>query len=113
MKTFDRFYETYKRYVIARPIGPDYSTMTKLTEEVGEVAEAMAALWGSKTKLSKFARENKTVAGALKEEIGDCLIVLLNLATACKIPHEDLFEAMTLKAEERTAQYTKEQHGRR
>lgn len=105
---FDRFYDTYKRYVIAKPFGNDYSTMTKLTEEVGEVAEAMAAFWGSKTKLNKFARENKTVAGALKEEIGDCLVVLLNLATSCKIPHEDLFEAMTIKAEERIAKYTKE-----
>ena len=107
-KEFHKFYKSYKNYVAVKPQKSDYSTMTKLAEETGEVAEAMAAFWGSKTKIAKFEQEGKTVNGALKEEIGDCIVVLFNLATACNITHEELFEAMTKKVNERAAGHTKE-----
>lgn len=73
----------------------------KLGEEAGEVCEALAAFTGSESKIRKFTRKNKFPKVAVKEELGDVIVVCLNIATLCGIGHEELFEFAAEKTKRR------------
>ena len=96
------FYEAYQDWFIAKRPRDLWKSMGKLTEEVGEVSEALSAFDGSKKKIRKLAKKGQTPEDSLKEELGDVIIVVLNLAALAGISHEELFEQMRIKSIQRT-----------
>lgn len=98
---FDDFFQEYKGWLELKQPNDIFMTHTKLTEEVGEVAEGLFALNGSERKINKLAKKGQEPIDSLKEEIGDVIITALNLAVACGISHEDLFSQMQNKCKKR------------
>lgn len=74
----------------------------KLLEEAGEVAEAIFAATGNKKKTDKLLTEGDTPDMRLTEEIGDVIIVALNIATAAKLNLDNVFLAAANKMKQRT-----------
>lgn len=74
----------------------------KLLEEAGEAAEAISAFTGNQKKTDKLLLEGTTPTDRLAEELGDVIIVALNIATAAKLDLEDLLLAAVDKMKQRT-----------
>jgi len=96
---FNKFHEEYtKWFKIKKPSNILVSAL-KLGEEAGEVAEAVIAFTGaSKNKIKKILSKGQTPKQAVKEELGDVIVVCLNIATLCGISHDELFESAGRKA---------------
>jgi len=104
-KAFRGFYEEYSAWFDAKRPKNILVSAIKLSEEAGEVAEAIVAFTGeSKNKIKKLFRKGQSPKDAVKEELGDVIVVCLNIATLCDISHEDLFETAAAKAKVRTEQ---------
>jgi NTP pyrophosphatase (non-canonical NTP hydrolase) len=74
----------------------------KLSEEVGEVAEAcMATMYKSATKSEKILRAGQTPKERLTEELGDVCNILLTLAKVNNIEPEEIFEMAAKKVQRR------------
>ena len=102
--TFSRFHKEYTAWFKAKKPTDILVSAIKLGEEAGEVAEAIIAFTGkSKNKIKKIFRKGQTPKAAVKEELGDVIVVCLNIATLCDISHEELFEAAGRKAKIRTS----------
>jgi len=102
-KTFKKFYTEYTAWFEAKNPNSIFVSALKLGEEAGEVAEALVAFTGSsKNKIKKLFRKGTTPKEAVKEELGDVIVVCLNIATLCDISHKELFEAAAVKAKVRT-----------
>ena len=91
-RVFAKFYNSYRQYSKLKPYKTEYATLSELKEKVGEIAEVMAA-------------SSKTIEDALKEDIGDALVILLNLAISCRITHEELLRAASKKLKGRSEAY--------
>lgn len=100
---FNRFYSEYTRWFSVKRPQDILISAIKLGEEAGEVAEAVIAFTGASTnKIKKLLKKGKTPKDAIKEELGDVIVVCLNIATLCKINHEELFDAAAKKVKRRT-----------
>jgi len=102
-KAFKKFYNEYTEWFREKSPTDLAISGLKLAEEAGEVAEAVIAFAGaSKNKIRKLLRKGQTPRDAVKEELGDVIVVCLNIATLCNIEHDDLFESAAIKAKRRT-----------
>ncbi len=102
-KAFNRFHEEYTAWFEAKRPKNILVSAIKLGEEAGEVAEAIIAFTGaSRNKIKKFLRKGQSPRSAVKEELGDVIVVCLNIATLCEIDHGDLFDSAARKAKKRT-----------
>jgi NTP pyrophosphatase (non-canonical NTP hydrolase) len=100
---FKKFHEEYTKWFEAKRPSDILVSALKLGEEAGEVAEAVIAFTGSsKNKIKKIFNKGQTPKDAVTEELGDVIVVCLNVATLCNISHADLFEAAAKKAKVRT-----------
>jgi NTP pyrophosphatase (non-canonical NTP hydrolase) len=100
---FKKFHEEYTKWFEAKKPKSILVSALKLGEEAGEVAEAVIAFTGeSKNKIKKMFSKGTTPRSAVKEELGDVIVVCLNIATLCGISHEELFESAGQKAKVRT-----------
>ena len=100
---FNKFHEEYTEWYKAKNPRNILVSAIKLSEEAGEVAEAIIAFTGeSKNKLRKILNKGQTPREAVMEELGDVIVVCLNIATLCGISHEELFESAGNKAKVRT-----------
>ena len=104
-KAFKKFHEEYTNWFEIKKPRDILISAIKLGEEAGEVCEAIVAFSGhSKNKIKKLFKKGQTPKNAVKEELGDVIVVCLNIATLCDISHSDLFEAAANKAKIRTEQ---------
>jgi len=102
-KTFKKFHEEYSQWFATKKPKSILVSALKLGEEAGEVAEAVIAFTGeSRNKIKKIFSKGQTPKEAVKEELGDVIVVCLNIATLCDISHEELFESAGRKAKART-----------
>ena len=99
------FYSEYRKWLELYRPGNLWLAHTKLSEEVGEVAETLFALFGNEKKINKLAKKGQTPQEALKEELGDVIIVALNMAFLGGILHDELFKQMQNKCIERTEEW--------
>lgn len=107
-KKFDKFHQEYISWFKAKKPRNILISALKLSEEAGEVAEAVIAFTGaSRNKIKKMIRKGTTPKNAVKEELGDVIVVCLNIATLCDISHSELFEAAGKKAKLRTEELAK------
>jgi NTP pyrophosphatase (non-canonical NTP hydrolase) len=95
------FFKTYQDYKDCRPPKGRADTALKLCEESGEVAVATFAIKGSKSKIEKIARGGQTPEENLIEELGDVIIVAMNVAHVNNIPLPVIFDTATKKMQER------------
>lgn len=101
-ETFSKFHAEYTRWFNIKNPTDILVSAIKLGEEAGEVMEAIVAFTGnSKSKIKKILQKGQTPRQAVKEELGDVIIVCLNIATLCGIPHEELFDEAGKKANRR------------
>ena len=102
-ETFNRFHGEYEKWFSAKKPRGILISAIKLGEEAGEVLEAIVAFSGhSKSKIKKLLKKGQTPKQAVKEELGDVIVVCLNIATLCGITHDELFESAGEKAKART-----------
>ena len=83
-----------------RPKNPLYY-ITKLTEELGELAESALANEGSRRKVSKFKNIGLTPRDKLIEELGDVVNVAFLLAEQYNIPLSVLLDTGSIKLKEK------------
>jgi NTP pyrophosphatase (non-canonical NTP hydrolase) len=103
MNKFKNFYDEYTKWFEFKKPTDILISVIKLSEEAGEVAEAVIAFTGvSKSKIKKILSKGQTPKEAIREELGDVIVVCLNIATLCKISHDELFEVAGQKAKTRT-----------
>ena len=76
---------------------PPLAMLARVTEEVGELARALAHRYGGKKPKSGEAEGN------VSEEIADAIFVLVCLANSQKIDLDDAFAKMMNKYRERDA----------
>lgn len=102
---FKVFYTEYTRWFKSKRPRDILLSAVKLGEETGEVLEAVYAFSSkSKRKIKKLLDMGHTPKTAIREELGDVIVVCLNIATLCGISHTGLFEAAAEKANKRTAE---------
>lgn len=95
------FLHKHDEYVEVKKPGNPLLTSLKLSEEVGEVHEAVAAVMGSARKIKKIAKDGQTPKERLAEELGDVLIVVKNMCHVFDIPFSTVLNSSVEKMNER------------
>lgn len=78
-----------------------FEIISKLAEEVGEIAEGAYAFNGSRSKKTKLLKKGQTPKESLIEEIGDVIIVCLHILKYTDIKVGDLVNGIEKKLEAR------------
>lgn len=69
--------------------------LSKLMEEIGELAQGINKIYGQKTKKKNETQEK--IIKNIKEEIADSLQILFSIAVCFNIPYHDLKEELDKK----------------
>ena len=99
---FNEFYSQYLEYLPLKNPKKHWKCLGKITEELGEVAEACLAFDGNDRKKEKLASEGATPKNRLGEEIMDVIVCCLNLANATNIDIDNMFRRCGQKLHEKT-----------
>jgi NTP pyrophosphatase (non-canonical NTP hydrolase) len=97
-----KFYNAYMEYLPFKNPKRVFKCLGKITEELGEVAEACLAFDGNTKKTDKIAGEGQTPEERLAEEIMDTITCCFNLANAAKIDTDMMLVACVEKLNEKT-----------
>jgi NTP pyrophosphatase (non-canonical NTP hydrolase) len=97
-----KFYNAYLEYLPLKNPKRHWKCLGKITEELGEVAEACLAFDGNTKKTGKIAGEGQTPNERLSEEIMDVVVCCFNLANAAKLDIDQMLLECVKKTDAKT-----------